>query len=364
MRFLKFSGPKIVWPAVALWANSCGPQTAVDDQRACWPLERVIRSGRAELVTDLPWRFGPLPGGPYSEPTHTALLLPLTRPGLEHPYGILVAGVSPRRALDDQYRDFVDLAADHIATAISNARAFEAERRRAEGLAEVDRAKTAFFSNVSHEFRSPLTLLLGPTEDALRRPTPSLTGENLQTVHRNALRLLKLVNSLLDFSRIEAGRAQAIYQATDLGTFTEDLVSGFRSAVERAGLSLKFSAAREIPDAFVDRQMWEEIVLNLLSNALKFTFEGGIDVSLTCDGTSIELAVTDTGVGMPETELARVFERFHRVPGTRSRTHEGTGIGLALVQELAGLHGGSIRVRSALEKGSTFSVSIPAGSSH
>jgi GAF domain-containing protein len=212
--------------------NAAGDATVKD-----WPLSGVVRSGKAAVLDDLSSRFGPLPGGPYPESTHTAVLLPLSRPGLEHPYGVLVAGVSPRRALDSQYRDFFDLAADHIATAISNARAFEAERQRAEGLAEIDKAKTAFFSNVSHEFRTPLTLLLGPTEDALRHPVPSLSGENLKTVHRNALRLLKLVNSLLDFSRIEAGRIQAIYQPTKLAAFTEDLVSGFRSAVERAGLS-------------------------------------------------------------------------------------------------------------------------------
>jgi signal transduction histidine kinase/DNA-binding response OmpR family regulator len=338
--------------------------TGGDESMAGWPLARVIQSGRAELMTDLPSRFGLLPGGPYPESTHTALLLPLSRPGAEHPYGILLAGVSPRRALDDRYRDFFDLAADHIVTAISNARAFEAERRRAEALAEVDRAKTAFFSNVSHEFRTPLTLLLGPTEDALRHPIPALAGESLQMVHRNALRLLKLVNSLLDFSRIEAGRVQALYQPTDLRMFTEDLVSGFRSAIERAGLWLEFNVSPELPQAFVDRQMWEKIVLNLLSNAFKFTFEGGIKVSLTLVEGRIELAVTDTGVGIPEKELPQLFERFHRVQGTRSRTHEGTGIGLALVQELVRLHGGVVRVTSVVERGSTFTVSIPAGSSH
>jgi len=335
-----------------------------DVTHGTWPMVRVIETGTTEVVSDLSERFGPMPGGPYPESTHTALLLPLSRPGLDHPYGVLIAGISPRRALDDRYRDFFDLAADHISTAISNARAFEAERQRAEALSAIDRAKTAFFSNVSHEFRTPLTLLLGPTEDALRRPVPALTGDSLETVHRNALRLLKLVNSLLDFSRIEAGRVQAVYEVTDLNKFTEDLVSGFRSAVERAGLALRFCGSSQLPTAFVDRSMWEKIVLNLLSNALKFTFEGEIAVNLKEAAGGIELEITDTGTGIPEKELPHLFERFHRVEGARSRTHEGSGIGLALVQELVRLHGGAIQVRSTVGKGSTFAVSIPSGSSH
>ena len=275
-----------------------------------------------------------------------------------------MAGVSPRRALDDAYRGFFDLAAEHIATAISNANALEEARGRAEALAEIDRAKTAFFSNVSHEFRTPLTLLLGPTEDALASPEQALRGEGLLTVHRNALRLLKLVNALLDFSRIEAGRAQAAYQPVDLAAVTSDLASGFRSAIERAGLSLDVVAAPLSEPACVDRGMWEKIVLNLLSNAFKFTFEGGITVAVRETDGGFELSVRDTGVGIPEDELPNVFERFHRVEGARARTHEGSGIGLALVHELVSMHGGETRVESRPGQGSTFTVAIPRGSAH
>ena len=180
-----------------------------------WRLTEAVRSSRMVTLTQLPGE-AIFPGGPADAPTHTAVLLPLTRPGLDHPYGVLVAGVSPRRALDERYTDFFELAADHIATAISNAVALDDARRRADALMEIDRAKTAFFSNVSHEFRTPLTLMLGPAEGLLadaHGPLLPAQREQIALLHRNAGRLSKLVNALLDFSRIEAGRAQASYRA-------------------------------------------------------------------------------------------------------------------------------------------------------
>jgi signal transduction histidine kinase len=339
-------------------------ELGVGEETHTWPLARVVRAREMVVLEDLPARFGPLPGGACPEETQSAVLLPLVRPGQERPYGMLVAGLSPRRALDDRYRGFFELAADHLATAISNAHSLEEARHRAEALAEIDRAKTAFFSNVSHEFRTPLTLLLGPTEDALASPDHALRGEALESVHRNALRLLKLVNALLDFSRLEAGRVEAVYEPVDLRALTRDLASGFRSAIERAGLTLSFQSDELTEPAFVDRGMWEKIVLNLLSNALKFTFQGGITVTLRQAADHYELAVGDTGVGIPEHELANVFQRFRRVEGVRARTHEGSGIGLALVQELVRMHGGETSVTSVVGQGSTFSVSIPRGSAH
>ena len=329
-----------------------------------WRLSQVAGTSQMHVLSGLNKRVARLPGDRYAEETHTAVVLPLTRPGLDHPYGVLVAGVSPRRALDDRYRDFFELAADHIATAISNAVALEEARQRVAALAEIDRAKTAFFSNVSHEFRTPLTLMLGPTEAALASPDKALRAEQLEMVHRNQLRLLKLVNALLDFSRIEAGRAQADYRLTDVTQLTRELTAAFQSAIEHAGLH--FEVACEPIDAavYVDRDMWEKVVLNLLSNALKFTLKGSIHVTLRESDGSVELTVRDTGTGIPENEVPRVFERFHRVEGARSRTHEGSGIGLALTTELVRLHGGSLTVRSRVGEGSTFTVRIPTGSEH
>jgi PAS domain S-box-containing protein len=325
-----------------------------------WPLAEVSLTREGVWVNDLVTRTGAL--GPCS--THSAAVLPIAQPGQE-PYGFLIAGVSPRRALDDEYRLFHRLVAGHIATAITSARVRGEERRRADALAELDRAKTAFFSNVSHEFRTPLTLILGPIQDALGAGGGrGLNGEELETVQRNALRLLKLVNTLLDFSRTEAGRANAVFEPTDLSALTAELASAFRSAMERAGLALVVRAPTLPTPVYVDREMWEKIVLNFLSNAFKFTFEGQVEVSLHGTDDEVELRVRDTGTGIPPEELERVFDRFHRVQGTRARTHEGTGIGLALVRELAHLHGGEVFAESTLGEGSTFGVRIPTGTAH
>jgi signal transduction histidine kinase len=327
-----------------------------------WPLKRTLDSGTAERVSDLANRFGQLPGGLWPEPPETALIVPIT--SATQPRGFLVAGCSTRRILDADYRSFFDLVAGHISTAVANATAYEEERKRAEALAELDRAKTAFFSNVSHEFRTPLTLILGPLEDALAESKEESQRERLDLIHRNALRLQKLVNTLLDFSRIEAGRMQASYEATELAEFTAELASVFRSAVERAGMQLVVHCPSLAEPVYVDRDMYEKIVLNLLSNAFKFTLEGQIRVTLRDAGTEVELSVTDTGSGIAEDHLPHIFERFHRLEGVRARTHEGTGIGLALVQELVKLHGGSVRVTSVAGQGSTFTVTMPKGTAH
>ncbi len=285
------------------------------------------------------------------------------RKGQQAPAGIFIAAVNPYRQLDASYAGYLDLIAGQIAASITNAEAFEEEKKRAEALSELDRAKTAFFSNVSHELRTPLTLILGPIEDALTSETAP-TPATLEMLHRNALRLLKMVNGLLDFVRIEAGRLHASYQPTDLSQLTAQLASVFRSAVERAGLQLVVECPPLPEPVYVDREMWEKVVLNLLSNALKSTFEGRIEVSISTDGTAALLTVADTGTGIPESELRHLFERFRRVEGARRRTHEGSGIGLALVKELIEMHGGTITVESELNRGTAFRVRIPFGQKH
>ncbi|CAM2155927.1 histidine kinase [Pararobbsia alpina] len=330
-----------------------------------WPFDEALRDG-AVLVEGLSRRFADVPSGPWSDPPDSAFIMkiPSNRPG--EPAGLMVAGVSARLRWDERYRDFLELTRTQVATAIANARAYEEERKRAETLAELDRAKTAFFSNVSHEFRTPLTLMLGLVEDLMSRPgaVSAAVRDDLQNVERNGLRLLRLVNSLLDFSRIEAGRVEATYEETDLAAMTEDLAAVFRSACERAGLTLTVDCGTLNRRVFVDHGMWEKIVLNLLSNAFKFTFEGGIRVSLHARGNAVELRVQDTGTGISSEEVPRVFDRFHRVAGAPGRTHEGTGIGLALTLELVKQHGGTLQVESRLGEGSTFIVSIPMGRDH
>jgi signal transduction histidine kinase/DNA-binding response OmpR family regulator/serine phosphatase RsbU (regulator of sigma subunit) len=308
-----------------------------------------------------------LPTGAWDEPPLGALVLPFPAQGQGASAGFLVAGLNRYRALDDEYRGFLGLVAGQIAAGIASARTYEAERRRAEALAALDRAKTAFFTNISHELRTPLTLLLGPAEDALidtDTPLPEPQRRRVEVINRNAQRLLKLVNTLLDFSRLESGQVQAQFEPVDLPRYTAELASMFDSAVESAGLTLEIDCAPLPERVHVDREMWAKIVLNLLSNALKFTFDGGISVRVAASADGACLTVADTGIGIPADELPRLFERFHRVAGARSRSHEGSGIGLALVAELAELHGGGTTVASREGEGSTFSVVLPFGTAH
>ncbi len=334
------------------------------DAAAGWPPALLGQGGIAER-RGLRGELSGDPCGPYDEAPDTAFAMPVNGGQDTLPEVILVAGASARLPMTDDYRGVYDLVAAACGAALTRVKAAEDERRRGEALAAIDRAKTAFFSNVSHEFRTPLTLMIGPLEDALASgELAPASAANVGTAHRNALRLQKLVNSLLDFSRIEAGRNDARFAATDLARLTVELASSFESACARAGLGLTVDCDLPAP-VYVDRGMWETIVLNLLSNAFKFTLEGAIAVTLRADGGQAELTVTDTGVGLPADQRERVFERFHRVEQQAGRSVEGSGIGLSLVRELVRLHGGDITAGSnPVAHGTAFTVRIPLGAAH
>ncbi|MFF3365251.1 SpoIIE family protein phosphatase [Streptomyces misionensis] len=340
-RTLPIAGPEGVWPAAAL------------------------AEGEARVVPLTGDALDDLPGGDWPEPPVEALVVPLLQQG-STPYGFFVAALNRYRDLDDGYRGFIELTAGHIASGIGSARNYEAQHRRAEELAELDRAKTTFFSNISHELRTPLTLIMGPVEELRTRLTDAdeEIRQELDVIHRNGLRLGKLVNTLLDFSRIEAGRMQARYEPVDLAAVTAELASVFRSAMDRAGLAFEVDCPSLDEPVYVDRGMWEKVVLNLLSNALKFTFGGAVRVAVRRCGSHAVVTVSDTGTGVPEAEMPRLFERFHRIENARSRSNEGSGIGLALVKELVGLHGGTIRAESTEGKGTTFTIRVPFGTAH
>ncbi|GAB4019433.1 hypothetical protein GCM10028808_57180 [Spirosoma migulaei] len=328
--------------------------------------EWLANLAEIQAIDQLNQRLGVIESGPYPEAPHTAVRIPILRTNNEQPIGFLLAGVSPYRELDQDYLNFYALLANSINTAFSNVYAYQQEQQRAEALAAIDRTKTAFFSNISHEFRTPLTLMLGPLEELMQDADlqTSVHKEPLEATHRNALRLLKLVNNLLDFSRIEAGRVQARYQPVDLVSLTTDLASSFRSLMERAGLRFTVTAQPLSSQVYVDPEMWEKIVLNLLSNAFKYTLHGSIRVDLQAEDGQAVLRVSDTGIGIPERELPHMFERFHRVENAGGRTYEGSGIGLSLVAELVRLHGGTIAVSSVEGKGSTFIVRLLLGKAH
>jgi signal transduction histidine kinase/DNA-binding NarL/FixJ family response regulator len=330
---------------------------------AAWPIHRILSTGHGLTVDNLLELFPDLPHGCWDRPPARARLVPIARQGQEKPMGIFIAALNPYRQFDSFYEGFLDLITGQIAASITSANAYDQERKRAEELAELDRAKTTFFSNVSHELRTPLTLILGPIEDALTSQTPP-SAQNLEMLHRNALRLLKLVNGLLDFVRIEVGKMRATFEPTDLCVFTAQLASVFRSAVERAGLKLVVDCLPLPEPVYVDREMWEKIILNLISNALKSTYEGEIRVAVRAAGQHVEVSVSDTGTGISESDLPNLFKRFSRIDGARRRSHEGSGIGLALVQELVEMHGGSIDVKSTVDVGTEFTITLPFGQEH
>jgi signal transduction histidine kinase/DNA-binding response OmpR family regulator len=290
----------------------------------------------------------------------SALVIDLTEAGPDSVASGLVIGLNPRQPLDDQYVGFCRLLADQVSSAFATANSYEQERRRADMLAELDRTKTAFLTNVSHEFRTPLTLLIGPLDDAIAdaRSEP-LQLERLETARRNAGRLLRLVNSFLEFTRIEAGRATVSIARVDLGTLTEQIASSFAGLCERAGIELVLDC--EPVTAEVDVALWETIVLNLLSNAVKFTLQGSITVQVG-PGPSQEsrLRVVDTGSGIPEADVVHLFDRFYRAPKTRGRSVEGSGIGLSLVRSLTELHHGTVHIESTVDVGTTVTIDLPS----
>ncbi|WP_411567407.1 ATP-binding protein [Rhodococcus sp. IEGM 27] len=292
-----------------------------------------------------------------------ARVYPLVVTGDSEPVGLLVLGISACRAFDDAYRSFFELVAAKVSTLTSDALAFEFERDRAAALAELDTAKTRFFQNISHEFRTPLTLLLGPLQ-TLGEENGVVSIEErrdaIAVAYRAAQRLQRLVDGLLDLSTAAGGTLEQKPESTDIGRLTADCVSMFASAAEDAGLLLRTDIDEGVGLVDVDQEMWVKVVLNLVSNALKYnTDSGSADVSLRQEDNHLILRVADTGVGIPADEQDRVFERFHRVEGAAPNSGGGVGIGLSLVADLAEALGGSVVLDSTLGRGSTFTVRVP-----
>lgn len=368
--------PETEGDMMRLWGSSgvssghpLAPEHIGGGSRSPWPIRELVAAQELQTVAISALSIGTqLSGSAWNQTPTTAAVLPIRMPGQSERCGALVVGLNPFRLFDDNYRSFLTMIGGQVSAALGNADAHDQQRQRAEALAQLDQAKTLFFSNVSHEFRTPLTLMLGPLQDALKEEgegalTPA-QRQRIEAAHRNSLRLLKLVNTLLDFSRIEANRVVATYEPTDIASLTAELASVFRSAVERAGLFFQVECPPLPHAVYVDRGMWEKIVLNLVSNALKFTFRGGIRITVRSLESHVELLVRDTGVGIPASECQRIFQRFYRVRGANSRTREGSGIGLALVKQLVQIHGGDISVHSIEHYGSMFRVVLPFGCAH
>lgn len=274
-------------------------------------IKKAYDSGKPALLKDIIEGIGLFPTGAWQVSPDKLIVLPVTQSASKGIFGFLTLGINPYRLLDEKYLGFLQLIADQVSTAFADVYAFEEERKRAEALAEIDRAKTTFFSNISHEFRTPLTLLLGPIEDAINNPEDVENNKaKLGVAYRNARRMQKLVNTLLDFSRIEAGKLEGKFAKVDICQFTEDLASTFRSAVEKAGMKLHFKCQTVDDEVYVDVDMWEKIVLNLVSNAFKYSREGEIEIAIYQTGREIKFSVTDAGIGIPADQIDKIFNRF------------------------------------------------------
>ncbi|WVQ71976.1 hypothetical protein IAR50_001519 [Cryptococcus sp. DSM 104548] len=352
-----------------------------------WPIREALQSKRLVLVEDVTELIKGFNIRVWDELPSAAVVVPISSDSDEEvPNAVLVLGLNIRRPFDEDYESWVVSTFSFIASAllttsqhvlrlqlasgIAAVHSYEVEHQRLNELAAIDRAKSLLFSNISHELRTPLTLIAGPIEDLLLEAKDSGHKEMLLMVRRNMRRLARLVSTLMDVSRLEAGRLRATFRPVNIGTMTSDLAILFKRAIEKAKLEYIIEIDNAPENAFVDPEHWEKIVFNLIGNAMKYTLSGFVRVKLQYFDNHIVFEVKDSGVGIPRSDLHLIGERFHRVQSV-SRSHEGTGIGLSLVKELINLHGGSLEIQSVTEEesedrshGSSFRVRIPLGCDH
>jgi signal transduction histidine kinase/DNA-binding response OmpR family regulator len=336
------------------------PSAALPDRvavRSSHPIADVVRTSEPRLMTyrAAELRADPGPLGP--QPPTAAYMMPLRGTDRDHDV-VLVLGLNPYRQVDERYATFVTLVTRQLTALLADVRVTAAERARATALAELDRDKSAFFANVSHEFRTPITVALAAAGELRRSALSAEQAGHVDAVKRAADRLNRLVDTLLDFARAEAGALTPVLESVDLAETTRDVVSMFRSAIESAGLRLTVDVD-DVGPAVADREAWIKVVANLVSNAYKFTEHGCIGVTLRRDGDVVTLTVADTGTGIPADQAEQVFDRFHLVTGQPARGIPGTGIGLALVKDLVEAQAGRVRLESAPGVGTTVTVSLP-----
>ncbi|KAK4047296.1 hypothetical protein OIV83_005474 [Microbotryomycetes sp. JL201] len=337
-----------------------------------WPFQEALSSRKPVFIANLAGRNKGFVQRGWPSEVKNAVVIPLMVEGESSsavPRACLIVGLNPRRPWNEVFATFLNLMARTLSMGLMNVTLAETEAKRTEELVQLDRAKTAFFANVSHELRTPLSLILGPLEDVISNKSLRREDkERLVTVQRHANRLLHMVNTLLDFSRLEGGRLEALYQPVKLGALTADLASLFRAAVERANIKLVVDVEEDPVDrpVYLAVDLYEKICFNLLGNAFKYTQAGSITVKVRFEPTQAIVQFIDTGCGIENKELDLIFDRFHRVEST-SRVAGGTGIGLSLTLELVKAVGGTLTVESEIEppnNGSTFTVHFLRGSEH
>ncbi|PZO44245.1 MAG: adenylate cyclase [Pseudanabaena frigida] len=327
--------------------------------------QALIESKQPVAISDLhensEWNLVDLP---LRSTARSLLIVPLLADGK------IIGSISMRqnqhpRHWKPEEISLVQSVAAQAAIAVQQANLFQTTRQQAQQLLELDRQKTEFFQNLSHEFRTPLTLTIGPLEAAIEQ-SQALPYDQCVIALRNCRRLLRLVNQLLDIQRLDAGKMQACFRACDIVEFTSQTIDSFRPYCDRKNINL-LSDFSECPEIYLDLEKFDKVLYNLLSNAMKFTPSNGnitVRINPDRDGKHCVLSVRDTGIGIRQDQIPFLFDRFRQAEGSVNRSYEGSGLGLALVKELVNLHGGDISVTSDYGHGTTFAISIPTGKAH
>ncbi len=327
-------------------------------------LQEILRTEEPVVISDITLSAADIQGFdlPFKMPVRSLIVVPLLADGQCIGSITLREGSKARRWLSSEV-ELAKSVASQAAIAVQQSRLYQKTREQAERLLELDKQKTEFFQNISHEFRTPITLIQGPLESAVN------TGEGLSHAQsiialRNSRRLLRLVNQLLDLQRLDAGRMQPSFRPCDIVEFVTQIVDSFRPYCEKKGLQV-YTDLLNCPTVYLDIEKFDKVIYNLLSNAMKFTPERGtITIRLAATGNHCILQVKDSGIGILPQQIPYLFERFRQAEGSENRTYEGSGLGLSLVKELVELHGGNVTVDSVYGQGTTFTLKLLAGSSH
>ncbi|MDD1443529.1 ATP-binding protein, partial [Dolichospermum sp. ST_sed3] len=327
-------------------------------------LQEILQTEEPVVIADITQCSADIQGFelPLKMPVRSLVVVPLLADGKCIGSITLREGRTPRRWLSSEI-ELAKAVASQAAIAVQQSHLYQKTREQAERLLELDKQKTEFFQNISHEFRTPITLIQGPLDSAVSNGEGLSPAQSIIAL-RNSRRLLRLVNQLLDLQRLDAGRMQPNFRPCDLVEFVTQIVDSFRPYCEKKGLQVNTDLVN-CPTVYLDIEKFDKVLYNLLSNAMKFTSEGGtITIKVAAIGNHCLLQVQDSGIGILPQQIPYLFERFRQAEGSENRSYEGSGLGLSLVKELVELHGGTVSVDSIYGQGTTFTLELLPGSSH
>ncbi|WWC60138.1 uncharacterized protein I303_102702 [Kwoniella dejecticola CBS 10117] len=351
--------------AISALSSGSGRVCHVTSDGHQWPILKALNTRQCVIVDDCTQLIEGFEIRQWGELPFAAIVIPICSDGaVDVPDSVMVMGLNVRRPFDADYDAWLNSIRSQLVSSLATVKAAEAEQRMEEANARMEKAKAAWFRGAAHDLRSPLTLIAGPLSDLLEDNLTPKQKHALTTAQRNIDRLLRLVNALMDFSRLEAGRMEGRFLPTDLGEFTLGLASLFRPAVERLGIHYTVDVEPRDQLIYIDATLFETVLSNIIGNALKYTEQGSITVQVRYTNYA-EVSVIDTGVGIPEDEIPQVTEWYHRATTAIHAGTQGSGLGLALAKELLRLHDGDLVVSSRVASspgqphGSTFTARIP-----